>query len=66
MFRQLRTDIFRNEVVPLELPCGAPAHRILPGPQLRDGLQLLDGGDSFLEELDIRITFSRLIADRLE
>ena len=66
MLRQANADVFGNEVVPFELSCRAPAHRGLPGPQLRDGLQLLDGGDSFLEEFDIRVAFSRLITDRLQ
>ena len=64
MLRQASTDVFGNEVVPFELSRRIPAHPGLPGPQLREGLQLFDGGDSFFEELNTRVAFSRLVTDR--
>ncbi len=66
MLRQPHADVVSNKIVPFELTGGAPAHCVLPSPQLRDGLQLLDRDDSFLEELDVRVTLGRLVADRLE
>ena len=59
-------DVLGDEVVPLKLATGALVHGRLERPELRHGLQLLDGLDSLLQELDVGVALCRLLADGLQ
>lgn len=58
--------LFGDEIVPFIFANLTPAHRRLPCPQLRNGLQLLDGLNCLLQKLSIRIPLCSLVADSLE
>ena len=66
MLRERLPGLLRHEIVPLKLTSRPLTHRRLPCPQLGDGLELLDGVDGLLKELDIRVPLRRLVADSLE
>ena len=60
------TDLFRYQVVPLELTARTLVHRGLERVQLRDALQFLDRLDGLLQEIDVRVSFSGFLTDSFE
>ncbi len=58
--------LFRDKIVPLQLPAGSLTHSSLEGPKLGDSLQLLDGLNRFLQEIRVGIAFGRFVHDGFE